>query len=235
MRLHALLGRPEQALAQYERLRDTLTRELGTEPGATTRRLRDEMAAGRFSLTPPAGPSQKEEPSDVGKHNLSAPRTSFVGREQEMVEVKRTHFMTRLLTLTGAGGSGKTRLAIEAARDLVGAYPDGVWLVELAPLSAGDLVVNAVANTLEVAEQPGRPLLDVLLDALGNKEMLLVLDNCEYLIDDAAHLADALLNGCPKLRILATSREPLGVGGEVLWQVPPLSLPDAEGGPPSRA
>jgi DNA-binding SARP family transcriptional activator len=124
MRLHALCGRPERALAQYEQLRDALSRRLGTEPGATIRRLRDEMAAGRFQPLQPAGPSQEQPPS-AGRHNLPAPRTSFVGREREIVEVKRTLAMTRLLTLTGAGGSGKTRLALETARNLIGTYPDG--------------------------------------------------------------------------------------------------------------
>ena len=126
-----------------------------------------------------------------------------------MLEVKRILAMTRLLTLTGAGGLGKTRLALEVARDLVGVYPEGVWLVELAPLTEPELVVPTVARILEVREQPERPLLETLLEALGDKEMLLVVDNCEHLAEAAAHLADALLSVCPKLRILATGREPL--------------------------
>ena len=233
MRLHALSGRPEQALAQYERLRDALSRGLGTEPGAATRRLRDEIATGRFSPTPPTGPPQ-EEPPGAGKHNLPAARTSFIGREREMVEVKRTLAMTRLLTLTGAGGSGKTRLALQVARSLISTYPDGVWLVELAPLSEGDLVAQEVARALEVPERPGRPLVDILVDALGNKELLLVVDNCEHLVEATAQLVDALLDSCPRLRVLATSREPLGVGGEILWQVPPLSVPAKTGGRPDE-
>src|SRR5215217_4736193 len=230
MRLHALSGRPERALAQYERLRDALSRGLGTEPALATRRLRDELAAGRLLPPPSAGPTSQEQSPEPSKHNLPASRTSFVGREREMVEVKRTLAMTRLLTLTGAGGSGKTRLALETAKDLISAYQDGVWLVELAPLSEEDLVPQAVAKALGVPERPGEPLSDTLADALRGKGLLLIMDNCEHLIEATAHLADALLNGCPKLRILATSREPLGVGGEVLWQVPPLSLPDADGG-----
>jgi predicted ATPase/DNA-binding SARP family transcriptional activator len=224
MRLHALSGRPEQALAQYERLRGALSRGLGTEPGATTRRLREEIAVGTFSPTPPAGPPQ-EEPQGAARHNLPAPKTSFVGRERDMLEVKRLLPMTLLLTLTGAGGAGKTRLALEVARDLVGAYPDGVWLVELAPLSEGDLVAQEVAGALEVQERPGQPLTDTLVDALGDKELLLVMDNCEHLAEAAARLVDALLDSCPRVRILATSREPLGVSGEVTRPVAPLSLP----------
>ena len=146
MRLHALSGRPERALAQYERLRDVLSRELGTRA-----RCFQSPSARRDSRREPSDDTVRrslpeEEPIGAGKHNLPAPRTNFVGREQEMVEVKRMLAMTRLLTLTGAGGSGKTRLALEVARDLVSIYPDGVWLVELAALSEGDLVPQAVAT-----------------------------------------------------------------------------------------
>ncbi len=128
------------------------------------------------------------------------------------------------MTLTGAGGSGKTRLALEAARDLVSMYSDGAWLVELAPLSNPELAPQAVAAALGVRKQPGRQLKDTLTDHLRTKDLLLVLDNCEHLVDAAARLAEALLSACPKLRVLATSREPLGVRGEAVRQVPPLSL-----------
>src|ERR671912_427471 len=114
-------------------------------------------------------------------HNLPAPRSSFVGREREIKEIRRALSATRLLTLTGVGGSGKTRLALEVARDLVGAYPDGVWLVELAPLSEGALVPQVVAKALKVAEQPGRPLLETLKDTLRPGKTLLMVDNCEHL------------------------------------------------------
>jgi predicted ATPase/DNA-binding CsgD family transcriptional regulator len=142
------------------------------------------------------------------------------------VEVKRGLSMTRLLTLTGAGGSGKTRLALEVARDQLGAYPDGVWLVELAGLSEGDLVPQAVAAALEVKEQPSRPLTDTLVDYLRDKVMLLLVDNCEHLVEAAARLADILLDSCSRLRVLATSREALGIVGEMNWPVQSLSLPD---------
>jgi predicted ATPase/DNA-binding SARP family transcriptional activator len=231
MRLYALSGRREDALRQYERLREVLSRELSAEPDSSTQQLHEDIADGRF---PPVQPTvaQTEEQFDAGKHNLPAPRGSFVGREREMVEIKRTLAMTRLLTLTGAGGSGKTRLALEVARSLVGAYPDGVWLVELAPLSEGDLVAQEVAGALEISERPGEPLIDTLVDVIGSKNLLVVLDNCEHLVEAAARLVDTLLDSCPYLRLLATSREPLGVGGEVLWRVPPLSLPDQTDGEP---
>jgi predicted ATPase/DNA-binding SARP family transcriptional activator/DNA-binding CsgD family transcriptional regulator len=227
MRLYALSGRHEQALAQYNRLRETLSEQLGTKPSAATRRLRDEIADGMLPLTTPA----QEKLPDAGKHNLPAPGTNFVGREREIVDVKRMLAMTGLLTLTGTGGCGKTRLALEVVRDLIRTYPDGVWMVELAPLSDGALVPQAVAATLGVREQPGRPLLDTLLDSLRDKEMLLILDNCEHLIDAAARLTKSIIDSCPHLRVLTTSRKPLGVAGELSWPVPSLSTPGAQQSP----
>jgi predicted ATPase/DNA-binding SARP family transcriptional activator/DNA-binding CsgD family transcriptional regulator len=227
MRLYALSGKRQRALRQYERLRENLLRELGTEPNVTTQRVYQEIAAGRFpsSHEPPASPPVKGF-TIASRHNLPAPRTSFVGREQELVDVKRALSMTRLLTLTGVGGSGKTRLLLEVIRDLVGAYPDGVWLVELASLSDPALVPQAVITSLEIHEQPSRPLVETLVEALRGKEMLLALDNCEHLMEAVADLVNALLDACPYLRILATSRETLAVAGELVWQVPPLSVPE---------
>jgi predicted ATPase/DNA-binding SARP family transcriptional activator/DNA-binding CsgD family transcriptional regulator len=227
MRLYALVGREGEAVAQYERLRATLSRELGAEPSAHTRRLRGEIAAGRFPLSQFVG-QLPGEPSDAGEHNLPALRTSFVAREHEIVELKRELAMTRLLTLTGTGGSGKTRLALEVARDLAGTYPDGVWWTELAPLAEADLVVGAVAGALGLQEQPGVPLGDTLTETLRGKRTLLVLDNCEHVVDAVASLIDDLLNACPALRILTTSREPLGVMGESVRHVSPLSVPPTD-------
>jgi predicted ATPase/DNA-binding SARP family transcriptional activator/DNA-binding CsgD family transcriptional regulator len=227
MRLHTRTGRPEQALAQYERLRAALRRELGTQPAPTTRRLRDEIVSGKHKPSSSATPSLREEESlGADGHNLPAPRTSFVGREIEILEVKRTLATTRLLTLTGPGGSGKTRLALEVARDLVSAYPDGVRLVKLAPLSDPGLVAQAVAGALEVSERPDQPLADTLADDLRDRKLLLIMDNCEHLVEAAARLIDDFLYSCPRLRVLATSRELLGISGEVNRVVPSLSLPD---------
>jgi predicted ATPase/DNA-binding SARP family transcriptional activator/DNA-binding CsgD family transcriptional regulator len=228
MRLYALSGQPGQALSQYQRLRDTLSERLGAEPGAATRRLRDEIASGSLTLIPPTGPALEVSP-DPSKHNLPAARTTFVGREREMLEVKRELAMTRLLTLTGTGGSGKTRLALEVARDLMGVYPDGVWLVELARHSEGDLVPQAVAGTLGVKERPGEPLTNTLIDHLRDRPTLLLLDNCEHLLEAVARLGDSLLDYCPRLRVLATSREPLGVMGESVRHLSPLSVPGTVG------
>src|SRR5215217_5371762 len=151
MRLYALVGNNGEALTQYGRLEETLSRALGTEPAASSRALREEIVARRFPPTEGQSlASPPEGPPDAGRHNLPAPKSSFVGRETELRNVKRDLAMTRLLTLTGAGGCGKTRLALEVSRELIGAYPDGVWLVELAPLSEGDLVAHAVASVLGV-------------------------------------------------------------------------------------
>jgi predicted ATPase/DNA-binding SARP family transcriptional activator/DNA-binding CsgD family transcriptional regulator len=230
MRLFSLAGQRHEAILQYERLRKVLYERLGEEPGVEARRLYEAIRAGKFPEAPsPSAGRHSDERSYSAPNNLPAPLTSFVGREEASLEVKRLLSMTRLLALTGAGGSGKTRLALEVARDLSPAYPEGAWLVELAPLSDPDLVAQAVAQALGVREQPGRPLTDTLIDHLRAKEeLLLVVDNCEHLVDAAAHLAAALLESCPMLRILATSREPLGVPGEVVWAVPHLSVPDGD-------
>jgi predicted ATPase/class 3 adenylate cyclase len=166
--------------------------------------------------------------ADGSANNLPQQVTSFVGREREVAEVTRRLSMTSILTLTGIGGCGKTRLALEVAGDLVGTYKDGVWLVELASLEEPGLVSNTVASALGVISVPGATLDATLLEYLRPRRLLLVLDNCEHLASSCAALVDTLSRFCPHLRILATSREPLGVRGEVVWQVPPLSLPLAD-------
>ncbi len=163
---------------------------------------------------------------DVVSTNLPVQLTSFVGREREMTEVKRLLPTARLLTLTGTGGAGKTRLALHVAADVLEEFPNGVWLVELAALSDPALVPHTIASALRIREASGSPMLATLLDYLQYKKLLLMLDNCEHLIEACAHLAEAMLRACPDLRILATSREPLGVPGELAWRVPSLSLPE---------
>ena len=159
-------------------------------------------------------------------NNLPFQLTSLVGRQREIAEVGHLLTDNRLLTLTGPGGSGKTRLALAVASEMVEEYEDGAWLVDLAPLSDPDLVPQALAPVLGVREAPGSPLTETLSDHLLSRTMLLVLDNCEHLIGACASLAETLLRRCPNLRVLATSREALGVLGEAIFTVPPLSLPD---------
>ncbi len=159
-------------------------------------------------------------------HNLPAYLTSFIGREREIAEVRRLLLQARLLTLTGAGGCGKTRLALQVATSLLEEHPEGVWLIELAALTNGRLVPQAIASVLQVREQRKRSLAQTVQTYLVDKRLLLVLDTCEHLVEACASLVDDLLRGCPHLRVLTTSREALGIPGEVTWRVPSLSLPD---------
>jgi predicted ATPase/class 3 adenylate cyclase len=181
-----------------------------------------------FQLCHPSLPSEFPPLRSQGAPPPGLPRqlTSFVGREEEIAEMERLLATTRLLTLTGVGGIGKTRLALRIAERLADTFRDGVWLVELAPLSDPALVPHAVATTLGVREQPGSPLQVTLGDVLRPRRSLLVLDNCEHLVAACAALADELLRACPALTILATSREPLGTAGETVWRAPPLAAPD---------
>ena len=160
-------------------------------------------------------------------NNLPQQLTSFVGREKEMAQVKGALSRARLLTLTGTGGAGKTRLALQSAADVLDDYPDGVWLMELASLADSTLLPQTVASILHVREEPGRSAGEALLGFLKDRTVLLVLDNCEHLLDAGARLADDLLRSCPGVCILATSREALGITGEQTFRVPSLTAPDA--------
>ncbi len=168
-------------------------------------------------------------------NNLPAQSAHFVGRDREVAEVRRLVESARLVTLTGAGGSGKTRLGLQVAAELLDGSGDGVWLVELAPLSDPDAVASTISSVLGITSQAGRPPLETLLDALVPQHMLIVLDNCEHLIGDCAKVADAILRRCPQVHLIATSREPLGIGGESIYRVPSLSLPGTDDGDASAA
>ena len=160
-------------------------------------------------------------------HNLPVSASSFVGRTSELGEITDLQSHSRLVTLTGPGGVGKTRLAIQAAFGLLDGSGDGVWLAELATLNDPGLVAAAVAAAVGVEEAPDRPVLHTLVNALRTRELLIVLDNCEHVIRSAMTLADAILRGCRQVHLLATSREPLGVAGEHVYRVPPLTVPAA--------
>jgi predicted ATPase/class 3 adenylate cyclase len=161
------------------------------------------------------------------QNNLPAQLGTFIGRERELSEVRALVESSRLVTLTGAGGAGKTRLTLQVAAEMLDGDADGVWLVELAALSDEDAVAPAICEALGMTRQPGRPALETLLDALAPQEVLIVLDNCEHLIGACAKTADAILRRCPRVHLMATSREPLGIGGETIYRIPPMSLPAA--------
>jgi predicted ATPase/DNA-binding CsgD family transcriptional regulator len=160
----------------------------------------------------------------VVSQRLPTQLTSFVGRQQQLTQLGELLRENRLVTLTGAGGAGKTRLAIQLAAQLTGEFGDGVWYVDLAPLTDPDLVPIAVARALELPDQPGRSTMDTLIRFVADRQMLMVLDNCEHLLDVSAELVVALLGAAPGLTLLATSREAIGVAGEMGWRVPSLSL-----------
>lgn len=160
--------------------------------------------------------------------NLPNSLTSFIGREKQMEEIKQSIRTHRLVTLTGAGGVGKTRLSLQVAAELLDQFPQGVWFVDLTPLSNSELIPQTILSALGIPEEPGLTMQQQLLDYLRDKNLLLVLDNCEHLIQACATLVITLLKSNPNMKILATGREALGVQGEVIWQVPSLSLPDAK-------
>ncbi|HEV2259663.1 MAG TPA: BTAD domain-containing putative transcriptional regulator [Streptosporangiaceae bacterium] len=241
--LHAA-GRRSAALEVYERTRKRLVNQLGVEPSAELAALHLDILRDESPAEPDPKTSRLATPvSNHTSHtntNLRAELTSFVGRDAELRQVAELLGAYRLITLTGPGGAGKTRLAVEAARAELGAMPDGVWLVELAPVTDPADVTPTVLSTLGLREQAllngGRrtapwpvdeqaDALSRLLAALARQRTLLVLDNCEHLVAAAAALADRVLAACPQVRIVATSREPLNITGEALWTVGPLTLP----------
>ncbi|MBI5301136.1 MAG: tetratricopeptide repeat protein [Chloroflexi bacterium] len=205
------------ALKQFDECAKKLRDELGVEPSQETIALRNRIEQDLF----------ESKSREALLTNLPHPLTSFIGREKEIAEVKRLLAQHRLVTLTGSGGCGKTRLAIEVASQLVESFRQGVWWVDLAPLSDLAHVPQAIAQSLGVREAVDQSLEDTLVHFLQTKHLLLVLDNCEHLIAACAQISDKLLRACAELKILATSREALGIPGEVVWHVPSLTLPGA--------
>src|SRR5579862_6595231 len=173
--------------------------------------------------------ADRQQPGIAGKtNNLPQHLTPLIGRESELAEVKELMGATSLLTLVGAGGMGKTRFSLEVASTLLDRFKDGVWFIELAPVSDPTLVSRMVAEVLGVEEEPGRPLLDTLLEFLRRRDVLLILDNCEHLVESCARFAEAALRASSGLRILASSREALNIAGELAWRLPVLPTPDVE-------
>ncbi|HYN96447.1 MAG TPA: BTAD domain-containing putative transcriptional regulator, partial [Pilimelia sp.] len=248
IRALASAGRPAEALAAYERCRAAFAETLGTEPSPALAALHLAVLRGEPPATAVAdgAPVSAAPGAGGGQGNLPAPLTTFVGRDHEVTRVAKLVAESRLTTLTGPGGAGKTRLATECARTALPDLPDGAWLVELAPILDPAEVPLAALSALGLRERPlltgptGRaahedpdPVARLAVGIAG-RHLLLVLDNCEHVIGAAAALADRLLARCPHLRVLTTSREPLGITGETLWPVEPLALPPADA-PPGEA
>jgi predicted ATPase/DNA-binding SARP family transcriptional activator len=229
-------GRQAEALRAYTEIRDRLASELGIDPGPALRELQARILAQDPALAPasaPVGPAPVRAPAPTAAGNLRERLSSFVGRGDELTQLREAVRSSRLVTLTGPGGTGKTRLAVEAAAGLRAEYPDGAWLVELASVAAPDRVGPAVAGALGAvasalgSPQPPGSAVQLIVRHLAGQSLVVVLDNCEHVIGEAAALADTLAGAVPGLRLIATSREALGIPGEVLVPVSGLAIPAA--------
>ena len=221
-------GRQSDAIAAYHETRRVLDEELGLDPGPELENVYQQILRHDPSLEPTT-----EFGASAPRTNLPARVTSFVGREAEIQEVTELVRDNRLVTVIGPGGAGKTSLAIEVGRGLLDSFDRGVWVVELAPVSDPGLVVAAISDSLGLSEDASsgsqaQPAIARLSAYLRNKDLLLIVDNCEHVVQAAAEVADALLTTCPKVGILATSREVLATGGEFVWTIPPLAVPEQQ-------
>ncbi|MGI8808499.1 MAG: AfsR/SARP family transcriptional regulator [Acidimicrobiales bacterium] len=224
-------GRQSEALRAYGELGKTLAEELGIDPSPALHRLEDDILHQRPDLEVAASPDPTGPRGSIPvPSNLPAGLTSFVGREDDIAEVERLCADARLVTLVGAGGVGKTRLALEVASRLLDAHPDGVFLVELAPLSDAGGIYQRVLASLGVREDDRRSPMETLADHVAERRMMLLIDNCEHLVDACAALVEDLLTAGPGVRILATSRELLRVPAETAWRLPSMSTPPPETG-----
>lgn len=212
-------GRQTDALRCAEEFRRQLRDELGLEPSVSIRELEQSILLQSPEL------DVRSVVRATAAHNLPTSLTSFIGRDQELEEVAELLASSRLVTLLGPGGCGKSRLAVEVGRRAPG--PNGVWIAELASIQDGTHVPHAVAGALGVVEEPGRSLTETIAGFVAGQSITLIIDNCEHVVPACAELAERLLSACPGLRVLATSREPLGIDGEITFRVPPLPINDA--------
>jgi predicted ATPase len=222
MKIHLQAGQVNAALKQYMACEKILRKELGVDPQLETRDLYRQIRKGE--LKPPQPALQKDTPAPL--HNLPYQLSKFIGREKELIEITDLIAGNRLVTLTGTGGIGKTRLSLRCGEQLLNQYPDGIWVAELASLNDPERVPQVVAGLFDLNEGSENPPNENLIRFLRPKTMLLILDNCEHLLVASTLLADELLKNCPNLKILATSREPLRLAGEAQYRVPPLGQPD---------
>ena len=230
MRALVAAGRDNEALLVYQRTREALADALGVNPSPDLSAIHVALLRGEL------GQRAQRWQEEGRKTNLRAELTSFVGRDADVAVVRELIADHRLTTVIGPGGAGKTRLATETARALLGDLPDGAWLVELAAIGADGDVAQSTLAALGLRDAllggaPNAEPMDRLIAAIREREMLLILDNCEHVIESVAAFADRVLGECQRLRILATSREPLGITGEALWLVEPLALPEGDADP----
>jgi predicted ATPase/DNA-binding SARP family transcriptional activator len=223
----AATGDYSQAVLVYRDLRTLLRNELNAEPSPECAEMFKRIRAGARQSTVAFVPALRpRQPDRTVSPGLPQPPTRLIGRDDDLQKVKARLSQSRLVTMTGSGGVGKTRLALQVAREIEEEFTDGAYFVDLAPVQEGGNVEAAIARTLGVREEPPRAIRETLLESLRPRDALLVLDNCEHLIESAALCAASLLASCASVRILATSRRPLTISGESLWRVPSLALPD---------
>ena len=224
MEVYIQAGQHSAALKQYQACEQILRKELNLDPQPETRALYKKIRRGEIKPV-----EIKEQTGTITpEHNLPAQLTAFIGREKEQDEIINLLAKNRLVTLAGVGGIGKTRLSLQVGEKVLNNYPNGVWFISLDSLSDPLLVPQTVAVAFDIREEPARPIIEILMNVLREKTTLLILDNCEHLLDACAQLITSLLINCPNLKVLATSREILNVAGEATYSVPSLSMPEQE-------
>lgn len=213
----------------YELVKDSVKKGQAEFRFLGEQRLRDlERAVGVYQVLAPGLEADFPPPKSLTEmpNNLPLQVTSFIGREGEVKKVQELVGKSRMVTLTGSGGTGKTRLSLQASAELLPEFEHGAWFVELAPLSESELVAQSIAGAMKLREEPGRSVVETLLAHLKDRHLLLILDNCEHLLDACAQIADSIQRSCPRVHVVATSREPLSIPGEQVFRVPSLSTPD---------
>jgi predicted ATPase/DNA-binding SARP family transcriptional activator/Tfp pilus assembly protein PilF len=229
-------GRRGEALAAFDRTRRVLAAELGLDPGPMLRELHARMLADDPALAAPAGGPDAVPPTApefasrplAGRGNIPAPAASFIGREAELAELGKLVERHRLVTIVGAGGAGKTRLAIEVAKVRLDKHRDGGWFIDLAGVTDASRLPDAIADAVGIRNSSERPVADLVIEHATGMQALLVLDNCEHVVDAVAPLAERILEAGPGVRLLATSRQSLGLPGEMVWQTPPIAFPSGD-------